>query len=166
MNKLKYDIYNVSLGFATVVALACIFIRFCVWCAVGNQIIVLNFLSGKIAVLPTFLFGLLDFLAFAFMGFSLGAALSASCTVTEVSKYRGAFYFVIGLTLACVHHLLFFKLISFFAAAIVAVLQFACALMASVNFYRVSSVAFVASVAGDLWLLYILIFTLGALISV
>ncbi len=162
MNKLEYEIRNTNAGLATVVALACLTLNFSVWCAVKSPVIVLSFLSCKISVLPTWLFGLFDFLSFASLGFSLGAALGTACSASEVSKYRGAFYFVIGITLACAYHLFFFKLSSFLLSFLCAVLQCVCLFVATANFYKVSAISFFASVIGTLWSVYLLFFSFFA----
>ena len=156
-SKIRYELGQINIGIATAVAAIFIFVDFAVWCAVGSPVYVLRFVSESVPVLPLWLFGLLDFISFVLLGFALGAVLGSRCVTNEISKYRGAFYFVIGVTLICLHHAFFFSSVSFFVALLTAVLMCFFLTVAVVNFSRVSKLATLASSLGSLWSGYLLI---------
>lgn len=156
MNKLKYEFRNLNVLIATAVAAIFIFVDFSVWCATGSPIYVLRFISCYVQTLPLWIFGFLDFISCALLGFSLGAVLSTSCTVYDVHKYRGAFYFILGATLAFLHHFFFFSGARFFAALLVVMLQCLFLSIAVINFYRVSKLVTLIAALGALWSFYLL----------
>ena len=160
MSNLKLEFRNLNVVFATVVAAIFIFVDFFVWCAAGSPMYVLRFVSVYVPVLPLWVFGLFDFLSFAVLGFSLGAVLGMSCSAYDVYKYRGAFYFIMGVTLAFVHHILLLVGAKFFVAIFIGVLRCFFISVAIVNFYRVSKISAVLSAVGSVWSFYILIFNL------
>lgn len=166
MNRLKFDTNNINFGLALTLAIACFLIKFSVWCSVGNHAVVLNFLSVKFSVLPMWLFALFDFLSFSILGFSLGADLSVNCASKEVSKYRGAFYFVIALTLICLSHLFLFKSLAFFLSLLMTIFALVCLFAAILDFYYVSSIAFLSVIIGALWNVYLVVFSALAAFSV
>lgn len=160
MNRFKLELRNVNIVCATAVSALFILINFCVWCAVGSPVYILRFVAAQVAVLPLWLFGLLDFVAFAALGFALGAALGVRCSAQEVSKYRGAFYFIMGVTLAFLHHAVFFAGARMFGALLLSALSCAFVGIGTVNFCRVSRVAALLSAVGALWVLYIFVVNL------
>ena len=155
MNRLKLEIRNSDLIFATVIAALFIFADFAVWCVAGSPMFVLRFISARVPVLPLWILGLCDFLCFALLGFSLGIALGNKCTSRETEKYKGAFYFVISVVLLILHHFLFFMTASFFAALIAIVLACAFLLAATFSFSKVSPLPTVLSIIAFLWLAYL-----------
>lgn len=156
-SKIKYEFGQINIGVATVMAAVFIFVDFGVWCAVGSPVYVLRFVSGSVPVLPLWIFGLFDFISFALLGFALGAVLGNRCAVSEVAKYRGAFYFIIGVTLVCLHHAFFFSHFALFVALLTSVLMCFFLVVAVVNFARVSGLAVFAAAVGLLWSIYILV---------
>lgn len=159
-NKIRYEFGQINIGIATAVAALFIFVDFAVWCAVGSPVYVLRFISGSVPVLPLWLFGLLDFISFALFGFALGAMLGNRCAANEVAKYRGAFYFIIGVTLVCLHHAFFFSNATFFVALLTSVLMCFFVTVAIVNFVRASKPAALAASVGALWSVYLLVLNL------
>lgn len=159
-SKIRYELGQINIGVATAVAAIFIFVDFAVWCAVGSPVYVLRFISGRVPVLPLWLFGLLDFLSFALLGFGLGAVLGSRWITNEVAKYRGSFYFIIGVTLICLHHAFFFSSVTFFVALLTAVLMCFFLTVAVCNFSRVSRLAMLTSLLGALWSFYLLIINL------
>ena len=157
MNRLKLEVRSLNAVYATAVSAIMIFIDFCVWCAIGSPAYILKFISSSLKVPPLWLFGLLDLLSFAVLGFSLGAVLGTLCSAYDVPKYRGAFFFVIGVTLAFLHHVIFFGFARFFFSLVVSVLSCAFLAAAVVDFFHVSKLSGVISVIGVLWRFYILI---------
>ena len=159
-SKIRCELGQVNIGVATAVAAIFIFVDFAVWCAVGSPVYILRFISGCVPVLPLWLFGLLDFISFALLGCGLGAVLGSRCVANEVAKYRGSFYFVIGVTLICLHHAFFFCSVAFFVALLTAVLMCFFLTVAVVNFSCVSRLAMLASSLGALWSVYLLVINL------
>lgn len=157
--KIKYELERVNVFFTLALGGAFLLIDFAVWCAVGSPVYVLRFISGRVSVLPLWLFGLLDITAFTFLGCSLGGALTAkgSC---GVDRYRGAFYFIIGVTLFYLHHIFFFVYCAFLVSFFMSAFIFFLLVVAVINFFRVSRVASLSAVLGGLWSLYILIFSM------
>lgn len=156
-SKIRYELGQINIGVATTVAAVFIFVDFAVWCAVGSPLYVLHFISTSVPVLPLWLFGLFDFISFALLGVALGAVLGSRCGIYEVAKYRGAFYFIIGVTLVCLHHAFFFSSFTFFVALLTSVLMCFFLAVALVNFLRVSKLATFAAIGGLLWSLYLLV---------
>ena len=163
MNRLKFELRTLNVFFATAVAAVFILVDFAVWCAIGSPIYVLKFISSSFPSIPVWLFGLLDFLTFALWGFSLGAVLSNDCHSYDVHKYRGAFYFIIGVAMLFAHHVIFFVYVRFFVASIVSLVALAFVTVGILNFYNVSKISFVTAIAGGIWCLYIFLFSLAAL---
>ena len=159
-SKIRYELGQINMGIATAMATIFIFVDFAVWSAVGSPVYILRFISGRIPVLPLWAFGLLDFVSFALLGFALGTALGSRCVANEVAKYRGAFYFVIGVTLNCLHHVLFFSNAAFFIALLVALLMCFFLTVGVVNFSCVSGLSMLASCLGVLWSFYLMIINL------
>ena len=160
MNDLKCEIKNLNIIFATAVAVLLLLVDVAVWSAVGSPILILRFISAYVKVVPLWLFGLLDFLSFALLGFALGSILGTTCCVYEVFKYRGAFFFVIGLTLAFVHHITFFSAGMFLVSLLVVIVQCFFLTLSVVNFYKVSVISTVILIVGSVWWLYLLIINL------
>ena len=157
MNRLKCEFRDLNVLMATAVAAIFIFVDFSVWCALGSPIYILRFVSCYVPTLPLWVFGLLDFISYALLGFSLGAILSTSCPVYDVHKYRGAFYFAVGVTLAFLHHVFFFSGAGFFAALFIVLLQCLFLSIALINFYRVSKLASIIAALGVLWSFYLFV---------
>lgn len=156
--RIKCEIDRVNIFFALALGGVFLLIDFAVWCAVGSPAYMLRFVSGRVSVLPLWVFGLLDFLAFTLFGAALGCALSAKGGC-GVDRYRGAFYFIIGVTLFYLHHIFFFVYGAFLMSFLVAALIFSLLVIAIVNFSRVSSVSSLCAVLGGVWSVYILIFS-------
>lgn len=157
MDKLKYEIRNFNIFVATAVALIFILVDFAVWCAVSSPIYTLRFISSSVPTLPLWLFGLFDFISYALKGFSLGAVLTVVCRLYDVYRYRGAFYFVIGVTMAFLHHAFFFSEAKFFTALLIALLQCLFLFIAVINFYKVSKWISVVAALGTVWSVYLLV---------
>ena len=160
MRNLKCEMRKLNIIFATVVAGLLLFINVAVWSAVGSPIFILRFISAYVKALPLWLFGLFDFLSFALLGFALGAILGTQCRTYEVFKYRGAFFFVIGLTLAFVHHVTFFGAGMFLVSLLVIIIQCCFLALSAINFYKVSVISTVVLLVGGIWWLYLLIINL------
>ena len=156
-SKIRYELGQINIGVATAMAAIFIFVDFAVWCAVGSPVYLLRFISGFVPVLPLCLFGLFDFISFALLGFALGTALGIRSVASEVAKYRGAFYFIIGVTLLCLHHAFFFSRFAFFVALLTSAIMCFFLVVAVVNFARVSGIAVFAAAIGLLWGIYVLI---------
>ena len=157
MINLKREIKSLNVVFAAVVAALLLLIDFAVWSAVGSPIYILRFISAYVKVFPLWLFGLLDFLSFSLLGFALGAVLGAGNPSCDVYKYRGAFFFVIGLVLAYLHHVTFFCAGRFFISLIIVIIQCFFGVLAALNFSKVSGVATVVFVLGGIWWIYLLL---------
>ena len=134
-------------------------IDFAVWCASSSPLYVLHLASDKMAVLPTWLFGLLDLLSFTLYGLALGAVLGSKCGC-EVERYRGAFYFIIAVTLAYLHHIILFSYLSFFVAMLISAIVVFFIFVATANFFRVSKAGAILAVLGGLWSVYIFLFSI------
>ena len=155
MNRIKLEIRNSNIVFATVIAVIFILADFAVWCIAGSPVFALRFISVRVPVLPLWIFGLCDFLCFASLGLSIGFALGNKCPSIETEKYRGAFYFSVGVALAVIHHFIFFMAVSLFAALPVIILSCAFLLGAIINFYKVSFLPAALSSVAFLWLFYL-----------
>ena len=160
MKNLKYELRRLNIVSVMFVAILLLFINIVVWCSVGSPVYTLHFVSSRVPTLPLWLYGLLDFLSFTLLGISLGAALGEKCPASEVDKYRGGFYFVIGVTLAYLHHAFFFSCHLFFISFICAVLQCVFLVVAVVNFYKVSRISTISLILGGIWSSYLLFFSL------
>ena len=160
MNRLKFEFRNLNVFLATLTAGIFIFIDFSVWCAIGSPVYVLRFISGYLSTLPLWLFGLCDFISCTLLGFSLGALLASSCSVYDVDKYRGSFYFIIGAALMFLHHVFFFSGARFFISMLVSILECTFFGIALINFAKASKLAFFISLLGVLWRVYLLIFNI------
>lgn len=159
MRNLKYEFRRLNIIGVTSVAVSLVFINFIVWCSVGSPIYTLHFVSSRVPALPLWLYGLFDFLSFALFGISLGAVLSEKCQSFEVYKYRGGFYFIIGITLAYLYHAFFFSCHLFFISFLTVILQCFLFGIAAVNFFNVSKISVLSLCLGALWSFYLLFFS-------
>ena len=160
MKKLKYELQRINMAAVMFVAILLVFVNVTVWCVVGSPVYTLHFISARVPVLPLWLYGLLDFFSFALLGVSLGTVLGEKCQTFELYKYRGGFYFVIGATLAYLHHAFFFSCHLFFISFLIAVLQCCCFAVAIVNFSKISKISVVSLALGSVWGLYLTLFSL------
>ena len=151
---------------AVLIAVLFLLTGFSVWCALGSPLWVLRLIGNRTPAPPLWIFGLLEFLAFTALGFSLGVAFGSRCFSTEVAKYKGGFYHIVGATLVFLHRLFFFKGISFFVASLTLLAGIVCLVTALLNFAKVSKISAVILALPSLWNLYLLALTLGALLFV
>ena len=159
MNKLKYEFRNLNVAAATVISVIFLFVNFSVWCAVENTAYVFHFISSCVKTLPLWLFGLFDFISSVLLGFALGGALAETAPISHIYKYKGAFYFVIGVVCGFLHHGFFFLGARFLSAMLVSFLQCVFLAIAYVNFCRVSSVVSIILALGFLWRVYLFVFS-------
>ena len=159
---LKYEFYCINTLLATIIGIFFLLVNFSVWCAVGSPMFTIRFLSSGLPMLPLWLYGLFDFLSFGALGFSLGADLFSRCSVNEVARYRGAFFFVLSLVLSFLHHLFFFTMTSFFVSFLIGVISVALLVLAIIDFSHVSRIAFVFAIIGTLWKLYVCLLSIAA----
>ena len=162
-HKVKYELYCINPALAVAVGILLVVVNFSIWCAVGSPIFVIRYLSSKIFTFPLWLYGLFDFLSFGMLGFSLGADLLGVCRVNEVARYRGAFFFILGIVFSYLHHLFFFPMSSFFMALILGIIAVAFLIFAIMDLRRVSKIASLFAMIGSLWRLYVCIFSIAAL---
>ena len=160
MNRIKLEIRNSNIVFATAIAILFILADFAVWCIAGSPMFALRFISSRVPTLPLWLFGLCDFLCFASLGLSIGFDLGNKCPSRETEKYRGAFYFTVSVALAIIHHFLFFMVVSFFVALPIIILACVFLLSAVLNFFKVSLLPAALSSVSFLWLFYLFLLNL------
>ena len=157
--KIRCEIEKINLVFVAILAFLFLAVDFAVWCVSASPLYLLRTVVDKLPVLPLWLFGLFDLLAFTLFGAALGTALSNKQRC-EVEKYRGAFYFIIGVVLAYLHHVILFSFLGFFLSALISMAVCFFILIASVNFARVSKVAMLFSALGGAWSIYIFLFSI------
>ena len=160
MKNFKYELQRLNMASVMFAAILLLFVNVAVWCVVGSPVYTLHFISARVPVLPLWLYGLLDFFSFALLGVSLGGVLGEKCQPLELYKYRGGFYFVIGVTLAYLHHAFFFSCHLFFISFLLAVLQCCCFVIAIANFCEISNVSMISLALGSMWSLYLMLFSL------
>lgn len=161
-HKVKYELYCINSALAVIVGILLVVVNFSVWCAVGSPIFVIRFLSSKLFTFPLWLYGLFDFLSFGLLGFSLGADLGVSCRVNDVARYRGAFFFILGIVISYLHHLFFFSMSSFFMAFLLGIIAVTFLIFAITDLRQVSKIAFFIAIIGSVWRLYVCIFSIAA----
>ena len=157
--KIRCELEKINVVFVTALAFLFLAVDFTVWCLSASPIYLLRTVADKLPVLPLWLFGLFDLLAFTLFGAALGAALSNKQRF-EVEKYRGAFYFIIGVVLAYLHHVILFSYLCFFLSALVSGTVCFFIFIASINFARVSKATMFFSVLGEIWSIYVFLFSL------
>lgn len=160
MSRIRIEIRNVNLFLAAAMSLIFIIVDFAVWCAIGSPLFVLHFISDRVPVPPLWIFGLCDFLCFALLGLALGALLGNAFPARDVPKYRGAFYFTVGIVFNVVHHFLFFGGGRFLVALPLCLLSCFFLVIAVVDFFKVSSIASISALLGISWVLYLALLNL------
>ena len=160
MNKLKYEFRNLNVAAATAISVIFLFVNFSVWCAVGNTAYVFRFISSYVKTMPLWLFGLFDFISSVLLGFALGGGLTEKAPNCQICKYRGAFYFIIGVVCGFLHHGFFFLGARFLAAMLMSLLQCLFLMIAYVNFCRVSTAVSIILAFGFLWRFYLFVLSI------
>ena len=110
---------------------------------VGSPRLFLWMIASRVAVCPSWLLMLLLSVLFLISGFSIGLVLGNRGRGMDAFKYRGAFFFVIGVTLCYLWYALFFEARLLLIASLLALIGIVCFAVSAVNFrcvFRLASV--------------------------
>lgn len=108
---------------------------------VGSPRRLLWWISARIPVIPSWLLLLLLLLHFVVCGFSIGMALGCNCRGKDVFRYRGAFFFAVGLPLFYLWYAFLFGAHVFLLAVLSCLVATACFIISAINFCRVCRTA-------------------------
>ncbi len=140
MQKLRHRLLNcfssLHRGGAVFGAILLLSVWLIVYLIVGSPVALLHYLGRQLTMPPPWLFFLCSCGFYAGMGALAGGILFGCRKVDEVAKYRGAFFFSIGMTAGYLWYALFFGARLFLASLIMAALWSAAVLLSIVNFCR------------------------------
>ena len=136
-SRLRGELRTVHKGAAVWVAVFLVAVWLIVFFMIGSPRMLIRWISGRVAVPPTWLFTVMLCVFYALCGLCAGAVLFSCRKVDETSKYRGAFFFSLALMASYLWYALFFGARFFLVAAVLSLAAMLTLMLSVFNFCRV-----------------------------
>lgn len=114
-----------------------------VLCSVGAPVVVRHYFAEYLP--PLWIYGVLGLLDMLLCGYAIGFVLGAGRgSRLGEGRYRGAFYFVVGVVLGYVRHLLMFGKLMLIPALIAGIASVFCLFICAIEFFRAGRSPFIS----------------------
>lgn len=162
----RCEYYRTNKGGAVFLAILLLLIAIFVRWVSGSPLQIIHYIDARDLVPPIWLMVLLFSAFYVVSGAALGLSLGARFCPHQEKKYQGAMWLCISLALGYAWYPVFFCAKLFFVSLIFSILCFACSILATLCFSKVSRLSFFLSLAADVWLLYLMLLNFRVFFSI